>query len=187
MASNKTLLDKDGIKFIKLTDETFHISFTIENNIDVSPLINLNIIKLIYDLNSEFFDSIQTEHINSDERQIYLLFKDLFADIGIPQYYYHFNIKQHNESAESIKFIITPTDAQENKNKNNNADTIYVPVPMTQCELSCSIVNKTLGQINIVVQINNADLFSPTFFEKMVAMILYKLINRLKQFISNII
>ena len=76
---NKILLDKNGVKFIKLTDETFNISFTVENNLDVRPLINLNLIKLLHDLNPDLFESYTVVNSDEYERHICLLFKDLLT------------------------------------------------------------------------------------------------------------
>ena len=205
---SKILLDKNGVKFIKLTDETFNISFTVENSRDVRPLINLNLIKLLHDLNPDLFESYNVVNSDEYERHICLLFKDLFADLGIPQYYYNFSLSSisssalasssenatvNQDSSPTIKFIITPLHCLEDKSFDN---TSLMVVPLTQCEIVCTLVNNTLvnntlvnntvGHFNITAHITNAELFN-SFFEKMVAMILYKVVNRLKQFISTII
>lgn len=191
---NKILLDKNGVKFIKLTDETFNISFTVENSLDVRPLINLNLIKLLHDLNPDLFESYNVVNSDEYERHICLLFKDLFADLGIPQYYYNFSLAScssnatiNQDSSPTIKFIITPLHCLEDKCFDN---TSLMVVPLTHCEIVCTLVNNTLmnntvGHFNITAHITNAELFN-SFFEKMVAMILYKVVNRLKQFISTI-
>jgi hypothetical protein len=184
---NKILLDKNGVKFIKLTEDTFNISFTVENSLDVRPLINLNLIKLLHDLNPDLFESYTVVNSDEYERHICLLFKDLFADLGIPQYYYNFSLSSNTtvnqDSSPTIKFIITPLHCLEDKGFDN---TSLMVVPLTQCEIVCTLVNNTVGHFNITAHITNAELFN-SFFEKMVAMILYKVINRLKQFISTII
>ena len=178
---NKILLEKNGIKFIKVSTNTFNVTFALENTLDVRPLINLNLLKLIHDLNPDLFESFQVINSGENAQQIYVLFKDLFAELGIPQYYSNFSfIVKHNDPS-LIKFIITPIDDEEH----NNTDAMCVP--LTSCELTCVLTNTTVALFNIDVEINNTDLFHSAFFEKMVAMILYKVINRLKQFISTII
>jgi hypothetical protein len=182
--ANKILLDKNGVKFTKLTPDTFHIAFAVENSLDVRPLINLNLLKLLHDLNPDLFESYADVNRHEAERHIYILFKDLFAELGIPQYYSNFSValsscSSSSSSSSTITFTITPL---------HNVDTdstTLVAVPLTHCELVCTLINNTLGQFNITARINNADLFN-SFFEKMVAMILYKVVNRLKQFISTI-
>jgi hypothetical protein len=188
---NKILLDKNGVKCIKSTDETFNIAFTVENSLDVRPLINLNLIKLLHDLNPDLFESYSEVNSDENERHLYILFKDLFADLGIPQYYYNFSlafasssthVTVNHDSSTTIKFIMTPIDYLENM---NNGSTTLMCVPLTHCEIVCTLINNTIGQFNITAHTTNAELFN-SFFEKMVAMILYKVVNRLKQFISTI-
>jgi len=179
---NKILLDKNGVKFIKVTHDTFHIAFAVENSLDVRPLINLNLLKLLHDLNPDLFDSYAEVNRAETERHIYILFKDLFAELGIPQYYYNFSVVSTvnvSQDTSTITFIIEPL---------HNVDTdstTLMAVPLTQCELVCTLINNTTGQFNITARITNAELFN-SFFEKMVAMIVYKVVNRLKQFISTI-
>lgn len=184
----KILLDKNGVKFIKVTDETFNISFTVENSQDVRPLINLNLIKLLHDLNPDLFESYSGVNRDENEQHIYILFKDLFADLGIPQYYYNFSLAScssnanANQDSSTIRFIITPINYLENINTDS---TTLMFVPLTNCEIVCTLINNTLGHFNITVHTTNAELFN-SFFEKMVAMIVYKVVNRLKQFITTI-
>jgi len=178
---NKILLERNGIKFIKVTANKFNVTFVLENSLDVRPLINLNLLKLIHDLNPDLFESFSVINSGENTQQIYMLFKDLFAELGIPQYYYHFSFTIKHSDPSLIKFIITPIDGEE---KNNAA---ALCVPLTSCELTCVLQNNIVGLFNIDVEINNTDLFNSAFFEKMVGMILYKVINRLKQFISTII
>ena len=184
--ANKILLDKNGVKFTKLTHDTFHIAFAVENSRDVRPLINLNLIKLLRDLNPELFESYTDVNIDETERHVYILFKDLFAELGIPQYYYNFSLSSSSVSTvnvsqdtSTITFLIEPLHSVDTDS------TTLMFVPLTQCELACTLLNNTTGQFNITARITNAELFN-SFFEKMVAMIVYKVVNRLKQFINTI-
>jgi len=188
----KILLDKNDVKFIKLTNETFNISFIVENSRNVRPLINLNLIKLLHDLNPDLFESYSDVNKDENERHIYILFKDLFAELGIPQYYYNFSLSSISSSASSVnvnqdpstvRFIIKPINYLENMNTDSTTSLMFAQ--LTHCEIVCTLINNTLGQFNITAHINNAELFN-SFFEKMVAMILYKVVNRLKQFITTI-
>ena len=190
--ANKILLDKNGVKFTKVTHDTFHIAFAVENSRDVRPLINLNLIKLLRDLNPELFESYTDVNIDETERHVYILFKDLFAELGIPQYYYNFSLASSSSSSSlssstvnvsqdtsTITFLIEPLHSV------HTDSTTLMFVPLTQGELACTLLNNTTGQFNITVRITNAELFN-SFFEKMVAMIVYKVVNRLKQFINTI-
>jgi hypothetical protein len=212
--NNKILLDKNGVKIIKLTDNTFNILFSLENSRDVRPFINLNLIKLLHDLNPDLFEAYSAVDINATERHICLLLKDLFADLGIPQYYYNFafsldlctiksptsscfisdkdNGCQAHEMCEGLeqydKFIISHINEKYNDQYNDqyNVPTHAICAPLSQCELEFTLINNTICRFNIIAHINNAELFNSSFFEKMAVMILYKVINRLKHFINTI-
>ena len=99
---NKILLDKNGVKFTKVTHDTFHIAFAVENSRDVRPLINLNLIKLLRDLNTELFESYTDVNIDETELHVYILFKDLFAELGIPQYYYNFSLIAEEDKNQNV-------------------------------------------------------------------------------------
>ena len=178
---NKILLDKNGIKCIKFTDNTFNITFSVENSRSVRPFINLNLIKLLHDLNSDLFEAYVAVDINATERHISLLFKDLFSDLGIPQYYYNFAFKEDTTTInETIKFIISHRDQQD------KIPSDAICAPLTHCEFTCTLINNTVGQFTITAHVADSELCNSSFFEKMVAVILYKVINRLKQFITTI-
>jgi hypothetical protein len=150
----------------------------------VRPFINLSLIKLLHDLNPDLFEAYADVNINATKRHICLLFKDLFADLGIPQYYYNFTFEQdmtERNDTDTIKFFISHKDRE-----NNIPITDAICAPLINCECTCTLINNTIGQFTITAQVAESELFQSSFFEKMVAMILYKGINRLKQFISTI-
>ena len=173
------LLEKNGILIRKVTADNYTITFTLEHQMDVNPFINVHLIKLIHDSNTDLFDFFHTETINASEQNFYLLFKDLFANVGIPQYYYNFTMTQIKDSDKSISFLLTPI--------HDIYNNLALAAPLNQIEMSCSVAERTVCHFKVDVQINNSNLLVSSFLEKMVAMLLYKLINRLKQFISTII
>ena len=63
---NKVLLDKDGLKFVRLEKNKYNLSYSIENkNINLEPLINFELIKLIYELNPDIYEKVPDFSINT--------------------------------------------------------------------------------------------------------------------------
>ena len=179
------LLEKNGIIIKKIKADHYTVAFTIEHHADVSHFINVHLIKLIYDSNTDLFVSFQTESVNPREQHFYLLFKHLFADMGIPQYYYNFSMKQVKDTGsdlgKTIKFLFTPIDSSA------PGPCTAVAAPLSQIEMSCTITDRTVGQFMVTIVSDSSELFATSFLEKMMSMLLFKLINRLKQYISTII
>ena len=105
--------------------------------------------------------------------------------MGIPQYYYNFSMKQVKDTGsdlgKTIKFLFTPIDSSA------PGPCTAVAAPLSQIEMSCTITDRTVGQFMVTIVSNISELFATSFLEKMMSMLLFKLINRLKQYISTII
>lgn len=178
----KILLEKNGIKIRKSTAEDYNIEFSVSHTPEV---INVNIIDLLYKLNPDLFVEIESENVIAlesvpmSEKTIYLLFKHLFTELGIPQYYYYFSIKHVFESKEKNASMFTLTPLEKAFAPANCAC-----IPLKECS-----IKYIKGHFNIHIELHDIALnnSSTAFFEKMLAMVLYKLLNRLKHFIDNIL
>lgn len=169
----KLLIDKGEIKLIKRGNANFNMEFYLENlTINLSSIINNNLIKLIYDLNLDLFEDIQIEKINDCESNIFILFKDLFNDMGIPQYYYYFNIK-HNVAENH--FLISPL-ASVIKRRMECVD-------LQHCIINYRIINEHQSLITIDATLPSEESAVSTMITKIVCNIIYKIFNRVKQFI----
>jgi hypothetical protein len=172
----RLLIDKGEIKLIKKGDENFNMEFYLENtSINLSNLINNNLIKLIYDLNVDLFEHIEIEKTNDYESNIFILFKDLFNDMSLPHYYYYFNIK-HN--VEENHFLISP---QVSVTKNRMES-----VELKHCRINYRSINEHLALINIDIVIPSGDNVIDVLVERIICNIIYKIFNRVKQFVSTI-
>jgi hypothetical protein len=191
----KTIINKNDISILKKNNTDFNITIDLKNTeFNLINIININIIKLIYDLNVDFFDTIHIEKINESEANIFLLFKDLLKDIGYAHYYYYFHIKQ---DFSAMQFIITPLSehniaqhniaqhniAQHNIAQHNIAQHIE-SIEITKCILSYTILNEHNIQLNIDIKLQSPS--ESPIIEKIICNIIYKIINRVKQFVANI-
>lgn len=174
----KLLIDKGEIKLMKSGDEHYKMEFYLENpTINLSSIINNNLIKLIYDLNLDLFEDIKIEKINDYESCIFVLFKDLFNDMGIPQYYYYFNI-QHNVAENH--FRLTPLVYGDALKKCTEC------VDLQHCIIHYRVINQHQALINIEAILPSEENTLSRMITKIVCNIIYKIFNRVKQFIYSI-
>ena len=175
----KVLIDKGEIKLIKKGDNNYNMVVRIENpNINVNTIVNNNLIKLIYDLNLDLFEHIQIEKINDYESNIFILFKDLFNDMGIPQYYCYFNIK-HN--IEENHFLISSLESVNEFIKKR-----IEPVELEYCRVNVTQLNEHQIHFSIDTVLSSGDNVVASMIEKITCNIIYKIFNRFKQFVYNI-
>ena len=90
------IMKKDGFSFEKLDNKCYYTTFDIKNkNLNLTNIINFDIIKVLYDLNPDIYDLVEIEKINENESNLIIVMKHLFKDLGIPQKYSYLNIKLH--------------------------------------------------------------------------------------------
>lgn len=179
---SKVLFEKDGMNFTKITNNKYSMTFSMENkNIILENVINLNLIKLIYDLNTDVYENVSFEKINDNEANVTLLLKNFFEDLGLPQKYTYINIiKSHSnntiifnsKSIQTIRPKDIPADAQQIAMKENIG--------------ICEIITPHKVNFSFTV-LFDTNLMIPMFAEKMIGIILNKIFKRVKQFIENII
>ena len=79
MSNSNVLYSKEGFIFTKNDKNDYTLSFSMQNNsIVLSKIIDFNVIKLIYDLNSDIYEKININIINENEAIANLLIKHLF-------------------------------------------------------------------------------------------------------------
>ena len=178
----KVLIDKNELKVVKINNNKFNISFNIKNEkINLIKLINIDFIKIIYEINKDLIEKFIIEKKSDTEACIFILCKDLFTDLGLPQFYYSFNIKQDiTDFNNNIKFIFSTILNDENENIDKN----MLDAKIEKCIMQCSIINEHYIEFNIEVLVTPSEMFS-SIIEKMISMMIYNVFNRVKQFICN--
>ena len=178
---SKILYEKDGMKFTKLSDKKYSLDFSMENkNIIMANIIDFNLIKLIYDLNGDIYESVDFKKISENEVIVTLLMKHLFEDLGLPQKYSYLHMKKivnnkqiifRSQSIQSERPQGIPDDAELMAMKENIG--------------ICNII--TPHKIHFSFTVLFEDYVKiPQFAEKMVGLILNKIFKRVKQFIENV-
>ena len=178
---SKILYEKDGMIFTKIDDKKYSLDFSMENkNIIMANIIDFNLIKLIYDLNGDIYESVDFNKISENEVIVTLLMKHLFEDLGLPQKYSYLHMKKivnnkqiifRSQSIQSERPQGIPDDAELMAMKENIG--------------ICNII--TPHKIHFSFTVLFEDYVKiPQFAEKMVGLILNKIFKRVKQFIENV-
>ena len=173
---------KNGFEFIKCAQHQYSLSFCMENqHIMLAKVIDFNLVKLMYDLNSDIYEKVQLDIHNEHEATLNLLMKPLFEDIGMPQRFSYLHItKQVRE--KSITF-----ESHTIKHKRPfgmPAESELMPIQRMTCD--CAIASPHIIHFTCNIAFEPT-LNIPSFVEKIVGIILYKIFNKVKQFIENVV
>ena len=184
----KILVNKDGMKFVKLSSNTFNLSFSLENkNINVPSIINFELIKLIYDLNPDIYEKVIMKKNNEEEAVITLLMKHFFIDLGLPQKYSHVIMKKTNilnENNNLVQIQFTTSTIITNKKPQLIPDEAEL-VQIDNLNIMVDCASSDVCVFNCLI-VFNKQFNMPPFMEKMIGVIINKVFNRGKQFIENI-
>jgi hypothetical protein len=177
----KILLEKDGMKFVKLEKNKYNLSYSIENNtINLEKLINFELIKLIYELNPDIYEKVVLTKTDESQAKITLLMKHFFNDLGIPQKYSHMSLEK-KFTDQGVNFVGASIFSEK---------PAYIPsdvelLPIKNLNIDCTVVSPHKVNFNCVILFHNV-LIVPPFIEKIMGIIVNKVFNRLKQFIENV-
>ncbi len=181
MTEPRILYSRDGFIFTKNDKNNYSLSFTMQNNnIVLSKIIDFNLVKLIYDLNNDIYEKVNINILNDNEANLNLLMRHLFEDLGLPQRFSYVNMKKI-VGENNIKFVgetikgITPEGMPD--------DAELMPIKYMICD--CKMI--TDHNIKFLCNVLFEDRMTvPPVAEKLVGLILFKIFNRLKQFIENV-
>lgn len=177
----KVLVEKDGMKFIKLEKNKYNLTYSIENkNINLEPLINFELIKLIYELNPDIYEKVVLNKISEEEAQITLLMKHFFNDLGFPQKYSHMALKK-STNPNRINFVGASIFTEKPSDIANEVELL----PIDRLDIECTMSSPHKVNLNCIIIFNNV-LVIPAFIEKVIGIIINKIFNRVKKFIENI-
>lgn len=175
----KVLVEKDGMKFIKLEKNKYNLTYSIENkNINLEPLVNFELIKLIYELNPDIYEKVVLNKNNDEEAQITLLMKHFFNDLGFPQKYSHMSLKKYT-SPNRINFVGSSIFSEKPSCIPNDVELL----PIDNLDIECTMSSPHKVNLNCIIVFNNA-LIIPAFIEKVIGIIVNKIFNRVKKFIE---
>jgi hypothetical protein len=179
----KVIMDKKDYKMTKLDKNNYLFEYEIANkNILLENFINLEFIKLIYELNKhDIFDNFYLEMTTSESAAIYILFKHFFEDFGVSQKYVHGDICIER-TEKRIIFKMTTNNSQPKVNITNKEAQL---IPIHSVTTVCYFINPHRVQIKTTTSFDKS-MNSPEFIEKMATNVISKIFLRAKQFIEKI-
>lgn len=183
--NTNTLMDKNGMKIVKLTNNEYTVSFSIQNNQFILPsIINFDMVKLIFDLNPDIYEkSILKKNTTLENATICSLMKDLYSDLGIPQSYVCMLV-EIVKMKDIIQFNCLPLSNKTIPTEFRDTSNLYL-LPVKNLIIDCNILTNHCIEINCKINIED-DIEIEKFIEKMVITIVHKVFIRLKQFIENL-
>jgi hypothetical protein len=183
--SNKTkvIMNKKDYKMTRINKYNYLFEYEIENkNILLEKVINLEFIKLIYELNKhDIFDDFYLEMNSTESATIYILFKQFFNDFGVPQKYAHIDISIE----KTEKQIIFTTKTNNTKPKVNITNKEAQLIPIHSVTTICDFINPHKVSIKTTTSFSTS-MNLPEFIEKLATTVISKIFLRAKQFIEKI-
>jgi hypothetical protein len=184
---NQKIIDKNGLQIIKVNKNNFKILFDITNtNIILPKIINFELIKLVYKLNPNIFESVETSNnANNNENEIIIhtLLKDLFGDLGLPQFYSSIIVTKNSDNETNL--ITFTCKLFDNKDKQFLYPDDAVVLPINDIKIICQLVNNHHVKIFCDVNLEDNHII-PQFAEKIIGNLIYNIFIKVKQFIENI-
>ena len=177
----KVLVEKNGMKFVKLEKNKYNLFYSIENkNINLEPLINFDLIKLIYELNPDIYEKVVLNKANEEEAKITLLIKHFFNDLGFPQKYSHMSLRKVI-GTNCINFVGSSILSEKPSYIPNEVELL----PIDKLNIECTMTSPHKVNLNCLIIFNDS-LVIPTFIEKVIGIIINKIFVRVKKFIEDI-
>ena len=178
-SKSNVIMKREGFSFEKLDNKCYYTTFDIKNNnLNLSDIINFDLIKVLYDLNPDIYDLVELEKINDNEANIIIVMKHLFKDLGIPQKYSYLNIKLL-KTQRFFKFESKPI---------KQSKPPQVPLSAEVVEFDhIDTIGEFITNGHVVIK-NYAYIGSVTntmsYFDKIAASITFKIITRMINFID---
>ena len=178
--NDKIIHNKNGMKFIKTSKNSYNLTFPIENsNILLSSLVDFDLINLIYTLNQDIYESVNIEKISDNESNITLVMKKIGFDL-ISQRYAFINMKKYiNEN--TITFISNTIKNTKPLNVNEKMELVTIDKIINKFEILSP--HKLSFECEIIF---NQDTQIPSMADNILGIIINKIFIRVKMFIENI-
>lgn len=185
----KQLLKKDDFSINKINENQYYVEFMIENNgLNMISIVNFDILKLVYDLNTDIYEKSDLQKINETEAVITLVLKPLFADLGLPQRYVHLHMTKTTDLPNQTVYFtghsVSPDPIILEQLSMVSAE--LEPLPVEKISVTCRCVKTHQLCISYVMQLHKKKIKIPVFVEKGITMIIYKMFSKIKQFIENV-
>jgi len=134
--SQKIIIKKPNFLLTRTKKNHYQINFVVENkNIYVKNILNFNFIKLIYEVNKNYFELVNLDLVNTNEANLYLLMKPIMKEIGLLQRFAALKITMTDQS-NTVYFKGVPYPEYQSLNQCKNA----ILAPIKEFTIICNII-----------------------------------------------
>ena len=154
------------------------------NNIRMIDLLNLNLLKLMYQLNSDIFETIEFTIINENEANVYLLIKPLLKNLGIWQRFVSLKFTRSVLSDDTVIFVGVP-DHEYGKLKHTCKNAVFAP--LNKIIFYCDVSSTNINELNLTTYFCLEENFVfPMMLEKLVGTIFKRVYKNIKKGIESL-
>jgi len=154
------------------------------NNIRMNDLLNFNLLKLMYQLNSDIFETIDFTIINENEANVYLLIKPLLKNLGIWQRFVSLKFTRSVLSDDTVIFVGVP-DHEYGKLKHTCKNAIFAP--LNKIIFYCDVSRTNMNALNLTTYFCLEENFVfPMMLEKLVGTIFKRVYKNIKKGIESL-
>lgn len=170
-------MEKDNIS-IKTNAKGEYISTIIikNKNLLLNDLFDMNIFQLVYTLNTDIFSNFNLSIKDNENANVYFLGKHFFEDFGVPQFYFSLNVNRKL----SNNIILFECESVKLKQSLKYVEYMHVD----KLTIQCDIIDFHTAVIDIVLKLDLQTIEIPTFVEKAIIQLVYKMIFKVKEFIE---
>lgn len=176
--------NKGDIVIDRIDYGVYNVDFSLanNNNVNIRNIIDIDFMKIIYELNKDLIDDIKINKQDNDNGELYLKLRHLFEDLGFPQFYSTMKLKFDRKESE-VDFFANSDDVVMDFER--NGDVVQGP----HFNMDCKIVytKKNELKIKITMKLCWDNIPITDFLEKICIKITKKIIKRLKGFVDNLI
>ena len=178
LSTGKLINSKNGMHFKRTSTNSYNLSFLLENNnFILSSIIDFDLINLIYTLNTDIYESVSIEKISDTESNVTIVMTKFLFNL-ISQKYAFLNMTKHTQDNEII-FTSRAIKTDKPGDINDKLESVTIE----------SIINKftilTPHKLCFECDIKfNDETQIPVLFDKIIAIIINKIFNRVKIFIE---
>ena len=176
--------NKDDIVIERKAYGVYDVEFSLtnDNNVNIRNIINIDFMKIVYQLNKDLINDIKINKKDECNGELYLKFRHLFEDLGFPQFYSTMKLKIDRK--ENEVYFSAKSDEVEIEFERDD-EIIKGPKFNMECKIACPNETKLELKMRIILDWDNIPLTD--FLEKICIKITKKIVNRIRGFVSNLI
>jgi len=161
------------------------LSTTIENaNIDSSNIFKMNFIELFFELNKDLYETNSILSRSEDHLKSCTLLRHFLNEIGEKQKYFYFQVIRAEGEFINRKKKITFNMSRITDKPDNILNNEQEPIGIESIDISC-ILTEGIPVVNVDYKLT-LDETVPSYIEKFISTFIFKINNRIKEFIENI-